>query len=113
MALNRRNLTGLLVAVSMPALASPAVAQSAEAADGGLEEIVVSARKRSESLLDVPVAISAISAAALERAHVSDVTQIAQMTPQLLIAPASGVSNNVTAFILFDSCGYGRRHDCC
>jgi len=97
--LNSRSATGLLAAVSVLAMSSPTWAQSAasSAADStaentgvGLEEIVVAARKRSEALIDVPVAISAISQAALDRAHVSDVTQIAQMTPQLLIAPASG-----------------------
>lgn len=59
-------------------------------ASAGLEAIVVTARRREESLIDVPVAVSAISAEALDSAHVSDVTQIAQMTPNLQIASASG-----------------------
>ena len=43
-----------------------ALAQSqAEEQDVGLEEIVVTANKRSENLQDVPVAVSAISASAL------------------------------------------------
>ena len=79
----------LAIAVSGAANAQEAAPSSGESA-GALEDIVVTARRREESLIDVPVAVSAISAKALESAHVTDVTQIAQMTPQLLIAPASG-----------------------
>ena len=43
---------------------------------------------RSEKLINVPVAVTALSAAAIERAHVTDLTQVAQMTPNLIIAPA-------------------------
>lgn len=85
----------LCVTASLLALAAPVPvfgqnAAPAEPSASTLEDIVVTARRREESLLDVPVAVSAISAAALERAHVTDITQISQMTPQLLIAPASG-----------------------
>ncbi|HKX78014.1 MAG TPA: TonB-dependent receptor [Novosphingobium sp.] len=66
---------------------------------GGLEDIVVTARRREESLLDVPVAVSAISAAALERAHVTDMTQIAQMTPNVIIAPIGGSGSGGTIAI--------------
>ncbi|MEW9853871.1 TonB-dependent receptor [Novosphingobium sp. M1R2S20] len=94
---NVRHSLGL--AVSLFALAAPAGAAAQETGRGvgassqdaaALDAIVVTARRREESLLDVPVAVSAISAQALADAHVTDVTQIAQMTPQVLIAPASG-----------------------
>lgn len=86
----------LHIAASVLALVSPGTAlaqdtaQPAEQGATELDAIVVTARRREESLIDVPVAVSALSAQALEDAHVTDVTQIAQMTPQLLIAPASG-----------------------
>lgn len=87
---------GFYLAVSLLALAAPGtvLAQSEPQAEGAraaeLDAIVVTARRREESVIDVPVAVSAISAEALDTAHVTDVTQIAQMTPQVLIAPASG-----------------------
>ena len=80
-----------LLAMLIPAPQAYAQDTSAVEDSGtALEEIVVTARRRAESVIDVPVAISAISAEALDTAHVSDVTQIAQMTPNLQIAPASG-----------------------
>ncbi len=91
----------LLVATSGLALASMAQAQDAasiapaaeEAAPNrGLEEIVVTARRSSERLINVPVAVTALSAAVIERAHVTDLTQVAQMTPNLVIASASSGS---------------------
>ena len=48
------------------ALGAP-VAQSAYAAEGALEEVVVTARKREENLQDVGAAVSALSATDLER----------------------------------------------
>ena len=95
---SKRHLEALLGAASLLALAaSPAraqesreTAQAEEQGGAALDAIVVTARRREESVIDVPVAVSAISAAALDSAHVTDVTQIAQMTPQLLIAAASG-----------------------
>jgi outer membrane receptor protein involved in Fe transport len=94
----------LLLASS--ALAVPSVA-SAQAAPGnkpaaeesgrGLEEIVVTARRSSERLINVPVAVTALSAQAIEKAHVTDLTQVAQMTPNLIIAPAgSGTGGSIS-----------------
>ena len=54
----------------------------------GLGEIVVTARKQAESLIDVPVAVSAISAEEIERKGVTDLTRIAQLAPQVILAQA-------------------------
>lgn len=96
-----RQFTALMLASS--ALAFPSVAQAQEAPQAaaeptrGLEEIVVTARRSSERLINVPVAVTALSAAALERAHVSDLQQVAQMTPNLIIAAAgSGTGGSIT-----------------
>jgi outer membrane receptor protein involved in Fe transport len=86
----------LCIAASVLALTAPGMAwaqqDTAPRPEGAatLDDIVVTARRREESVIDVPVAVSALSAKMLDSAHVTDVTQIAQMTPQLLIAPASG-----------------------
>ncbi|MGH7803673.1 MAG: TonB-dependent receptor [Candidatus Binatia bacterium] len=57
-----------------------------------IEEIIGSARKRDESLQDGPVAVSGISAEQLSRYNVSDLSKVAQMTPQLFVAES--VSGN-------------------
>ncbi len=101
MALHRQ-LTAVLLASS--GLAFPAVAHAqaapqaaADAPQRGLEEIVVTARRSSERLINVPVAVTALSAAQLERSHVTDLTQVAQMTPNLIIAPAgSGTGGSIS-----------------
>jgi iron complex outermembrane receptor protein len=68
-------------------LITPSISVSADAAatPSGLEEVVVVARKRAESLQDVPVAVSAVSAAVLERAFVADSTGLAQFAPNVVL----------------------------
>lgn len=51
--------------------------------DGQLEEIVVTARKRTENLQDVPLSITAISGVDLERASVYALDDLAEITPGL------------------------------
>lgn len=70
--------------------AAPAVAQEQNSAQGdvqqqgaGLEDIVVTARKSSESLISVPVAVSAISSESLARSGATNLSQIAQLAPQV------------------------------
>jgi len=72
---------GTAAAVAMAGGASvstPAVAQQL-----AVEEIVVTARQRNESLQDIPLAITAFSAADIERAGFNDLGDIAQQTAGL------------------------------
>ena len=48
-----------------------------------LEEIVVTARKRSESLLEIPVAITAFSSAQMEAIGAPNLVDLAKFTPGL------------------------------
>lgn len=73
-------------AVLSLALAAPAVAQNASDEGASSGEIIVTARKRDERLLDVPVAISAMSAEALDRYSTNSLTAISQQVPSLVIA---------------------------
>jgi outer membrane receptor protein involved in Fe transport len=71
-------------ALSSGLLFSPAShAQQAgqQAAQGiGLEEIIVTTRKRAENLLEVPLSISAFTAADIEKSGISNVSQLATQT---------------------------------
>jgi iron complex outermembrane recepter protein len=55
-----------------------------------VDEIVVTAQRREERLIDVPISVSAIGGAALERARVSDVSGIANYVPNIQINPTVG-----------------------
>ena len=71
-----------LVAASLlsGALYSP-VSFSQEGETIVLEEIIVTARKRQESLQDVPIAISAFNAEAIERQHLDTVADLEKFIP--------------------------------
>jgi len=95
---------GLLAACLMAAPVQPAgaAAMADEAAAPGLEEIVVTARKRKEKLQDTPISISAYSAERLEAQGVSQTTQLQDFTPNLVFqnTPSnSGVGSSAAVFI--------------
>ncbi|MFT6956603.1 MAG: iron complex outermembrane receptor protein [Halieaceae bacterium] len=67
-----------------------------------LEEIVVTAQKREESLQDTPIAITAFTASALEDRGVNNISEIANFTPNLVFdttSPIGGVSSGAAVFI--------------
>ena len=66
-----------------------APAPGAEAPKPHFETVVVSARKREETVQDVPVAITALGKAELERYAIADLNQVATITPNLTISPTS------------------------
>jgi iron complex outermembrane receptor protein len=78
---------GLLVIAptDTQAQAVSAAAQSGSATDesGGLGEIVVTAQRRSEKMVDVPISVTALSADQLATANVQNLADIAQLTPAL------------------------------
>ncbi|MFT4054713.1 MAG: TonB-dependent receptor plug domain-containing protein, partial [Novosphingobium sp.] len=69
---------------------SPPAAQ--DHAEGGLGDIVVTARRRAESLQDVPVAVTALTAEVLERYDMTSLEKISTQTPQFTIGRASNGS---------------------
>lgn len=77
--------------------ADPAAATSPAATPSShdIEEIIVTARKRNERLLDVPVAVSAFTGEELTRQGVASIQQVAARTPQLVISATSTPSNGV------------------
>ena len=81
--------------------AVPAVlAQDAPSAKaGGLEEITVTARRREESLQDVPIAVSAFSAERIQAIGAQDITWLQQSTPNLTLQVARGTNSTLIAFI--------------
>ena len=64
-------------------LTSPVTGMQAMAQDGVLEEVIVTARKREESLQETPVAVSALSGLQLEEAGLNDLTDLDRIVPNL------------------------------
>ena len=81
--------------------AVPAFAQQAEEATAADDSgaIVVTARRREESLIDVPIAISAISGQQLDKAGAIDITDISNSTPNVTLETSRGTNSTLTAFI--------------
>ena len=75
-------LTGSLGAAA--ADASPAEPRAAGEAQV-LEEIVVQARKRAETLFDIPESIAVLSSEALQRAGVSGLDSLGRQTPNIIL----------------------------
>ncbi len=86
------------VAAAPMALCVPAAAQEVAAEEAG-DEIVVTARRREESLQDVPIAISVQTAEALDQRGASDITVLQQTTPNATVQVARGSNSTLIAFI--------------
>lgn len=90
----RSGTAGVLLVISFcwQGVAHPAEVQTDAGGEGtkqgGLEEITVTARKRTESLLNVPVAVSVVSAGQLLDNDATDLSKIAELAPQTMIGNA-------------------------
>ncbi len=83
-----RSMCATVSVLAVTMAAAQAAEESTSAAPGAaneLETITVSARKRSESLQDVPVAVTAVSRSELENHNATDLTKIAELAPQMII----------------------------
>jgi iron complex outermembrane receptor protein len=61
---------------------------------GVLEEVIVTAQKRAQSIQDVPISITAFSGDFLEENGIQKIAQVAQITPNFNIAGSVQPSNN-------------------
>lgn len=63
------------------------------------DEVVVTARRREESLQEVPLSISVLSGDQLERTGVADIIAVAQSVPNVTLEVSRGTNTTLTAFI--------------
>ena len=83
----------LLLASGATALSGPtAFAQGGASAGPTLEEIVVTARKREESLQDIPVAVTALTTKDIENRQMESINDVAKFAPGLLFSSTFGRS---------------------
>ncbi|MEG3087605.1 TonB-dependent receptor [Sphingomonas sp. PB4P5] len=91
----------LLALGALPARAQDAPVDAPVSVDDAATDgdIVVTARRREERLIDVPVAITAFSGAQLEAAGSIDITDIASVTPNVTLEVSRGTNSTLSAFI--------------
>lgn len=77
--------------VSITVAGDTEASNKAASVDAG--EIIVTARRRDERLLDVPVSITAVSGATLQNYQVSQVTDLAGFVPSLIASKAASGSS--------------------
>ena len=87
--------------IAAASLSIPVYAQSSEPAEneGGIAEIIVTARKTSESLQTTPVAVSALSGEALAEQAIVNIQQIQASSPNLTFSSAVAQPGSSTVFI--------------
>jgi iron complex outermembrane receptor protein len=87
---------------AVPALAADAADEGTEregAETTKLDEITVTARRREETLQEVPVAVTAFTETALEKLNVQDMGDLDAQVPNLTVYAARGSNSTVTAYI--------------
>ncbi|WP_308911899.1 TonB-dependent receptor [Pseudokordiimonas caeni] len=93
----------LLAGASAAALATgmPAIAQDTTGDDEALtiDTIVVTARRRDESIVEVPIAVSTFDADKLDMRGALDITALQRNTPNLTLQVSRGTNSTLTAFI--------------
>jgi iron complex outermembrane receptor protein len=70
--------------------AARAQAGSASADNGGLQEIIVTAQKREQSMQDVPIAVTAVTQDTLQANRITTVNDLSAIAPGLTVKPSAG-----------------------
>ncbi len=85
--------------VATPALAQDTGAEAVVNDDSPEGDIIVTARRREESLIDVPIAVSAFSGEQLEQRGAIDITDIANLAPNTTLETSRATNSTLSAFI--------------
>lgn len=100
--LTNRDALWMAVAVLVGTSLAPAVVLAqTEPGLGTLEEIVVTARKREESIQDTPISITAFSGDDLVSRQLDNIGQISESTPNLIFNERAGLSGNSGSTTVF------------
>ena len=102
--------SGLIASVSLigllsaPALAQATAQAGSAAADTGIEEIVVTAQRTAQSLQDVPIAVSAFSAEALQRQQIQNSSDLQLTLPNITFSKGNFTGSSFTIRGIGDLC---------
>jgi iron complex outermembrane receptor protein len=81
--MNKKKIISVVIATAGALVGSSALAQAVKGRAVGLEEVVVTAQKRAESIQDIPIAVSALSESALQQSGFEGVAGLSYMVPSL------------------------------
>ncbi len=87
--INSHIITTLGLASLMFVAAPTALGQNEESA-GSVEEVIVSARKRDENVMEIPVSVSVFDADLIEKARLNSLDDLSQLTPGFKLNNAFG-----------------------
>jgi iron complex outermembrane recepter protein len=82
------------VAAAVATALALAVPLQAFADDAEVEEVLVTAQRRLQSIMDVPLSVATYSPEQLEQQGVRDISDLSRLTPSLRFSRTSGVSGN-------------------
>ena len=92
----------LLLPAALPAqTASSGAAAQAEtgAESAGIQEVVVTARRRTEQLQDVPLTVTAITADAIQNYNIQNITDLGSFVPNMKISQDRATSSTINIYI--------------
>jgi iron complex outermembrane receptor protein len=94
-------LAALFASSPLFAQQTPAAAPKAEGAESGekVEKVVVTARRREETLQDVPISVTAFTADSLSKSGTPDISAIALSVPNTTLTASRGTNSTLTSFI--------------
>lgn len=90
----RKAIVGILLAAGGLSVSAPPTWAQSERTASTIEEIVVTARRRAESMQEVPIAVTALSGDYLERHSVSSFTDLQYHAPSLTVSSAGTSTHN-------------------
>ncbi len=102
----RRLLGCILWVVSLPA--APLLAQTAPAAadvaasgaaDSGIQEVVVTARRRAEDLQNVPLTVTALTAATIQTFDITNIQDLSSFVPNMKISQDRATSSTINIYV--------------
>ena len=85
----------ILAGISLGALSNPALAQNASAEEGAVADdgtIIVQARRRGESIQDVPQTVNVVTSEAIDKLRIFSAGDVASVVPGISIESSSAGS---------------------
>ncbi len=76
-----------IIRTATSVVALTAISFSTLAQEGMLEEVIVTATKRAESLQDIPVSVNALSENTIQEAGIDNIEDVAALVPSLTVSP--------------------------